>query len=208
MSGKFKPPSEELLHAYVDGVLPEAHRDEVTAYLAENPAEVSRMEAYLQQNAALRALGEALDAQPAPVLLPQRRRAIWARPALRAAAAVVLLALGGLGGWWLHGLKEREAYIGAGFVQQAAMAYRTYAPEVLHPVEVPAAQEKHLVAWLSKRLGKPLRAPHLSELGFELVGGRLLPGSTGPAAQLMYQDAQMNRLTLYVLTAGKGSGAR
>ena len=63
-----------------------------------------------------------------------------------------------------------------------------------------ADQEAHLVAWLSKRLGTQLKIPQLSGLGFNLVGGRLLPGDQGPVAQFMYQDAQGQRLTLYVRT--------
>ena len=69
-----------------------------------------------------------------------------------------------------------------------------------HPVEVGADQEAHLTAWLSKRLGSQLKVPHLTAAGYELVGGRLLPGSNGPAAQFMYQDAHGQRLTLYVRT--------
>jgi anti-sigma factor RsiW len=42
--------------------------------------------------------------------------------------------------------------------------------------------------------------PHFSAEGFDLVGGRLLPGEQGPVAQFMYQDAQGRRLTLYVRT--------
>jgi anti-sigma factor RsiW len=42
--------------------------------------------------------------------------------------------------------------------------------------------------------------PHLAATGYELVGGRLLPGADGPAAQFMYQDAHGQRLTLYVRT--------
>jgi anti-sigma factor RsiW len=38
----------------------------------------------------------------------------------------------------------------------------------------------------------------LSGEGYELVGGRLLPGETGAVAQFMYQDAKGKRLTLYV----------
>jgi anti-sigma factor RsiW len=75
-----------------------------------------------------------------------------------------------------------------------------YSPEVRHPVEVAADQEGHLVAWLSKRLGAPLKIPRLDGLGYGLVGGRLLPGEQGPAAQFMYQDAKGQRLTLYVRT--------
>ena len=56
----------------------------------------------------------------------------------------------------------------------------------------------HLVGWLSTRLGAEVRAPQLENLGFLLMGGRLLPGDTGPGAQLMYQDSSGQRLTLYL----------
>ncbi|MDP1651497.1 MAG: anti-sigma factor, partial [Rhodocyclaceae bacterium] len=82
--------------------------------------------------------------------------------------------------------------------RQAALAHAVFSPEVRHPVEVGAAEETHLVAWLSKRLGAELKPPRLSGHGFELVGGRLLPGDVGPVAQFMYQDARGQRLTLYV----------
>lgn len=98
-----------------------------------------------------------------------------------------------------------------GFVRAAAVAHAVYAPEVRHPVEVAAGDRAHLVAWLSKRLDTPLRAPDLAAQGFELVGGRLLPGERGPSAQLMYQDAQGLRVTLYVArndAAGPASAFR
>jgi len=46
-------------------------------------------------------------------------------------------------------------------------------------------------------LGKPIQAPVLESLGFQLLGGRLLPADGQPAAQFMYQDAGGRRLTLY-----------
>ena len=73
-----------------------------------------------------------------------------------------------------------------------------YAPEVRHPVEVGANDEEHLVRWLSKRVGTNLKAPQLSAVGYDLVGGRLLSGPQGPVAQFMYQDGRGQRLTLYV----------
>lgn len=81
---------------------------------------------------------------------------------------------------------------------RAARAHAVFVSEVRHPVEVDATQQEHLVAWLSKRLGTQLRVPVLAEQGFELLGGRLLPGTEGPVAQFMYQDASGKRLTLYV----------
>ena len=40
------------------------------------------------------------------------------------------------------------------FARQAVLAHVVYSPEVRHPVEVRAAQQEHLVQWLSKRLGR------------------------------------------------------
>jgi len=87
---------------------------------------------------------------------------------------------------------------------RAARAHVVYSPEVRHPVEVDAKDQDHLVKWLSKRLDIPLKVPVLVQEGFELLGGRLLPGSDGPVAQFMYQDAAGKRLTLYVTPTRKG----
>jgi anti-sigma factor RsiW len=73
-----------------------------------------------------------------------------------------------------------------------------YTPERRHPVEVAASEEEHLINWLSKRLNRPLSVPSLQEYGYSLVGGRLLPGEAGPAAQFMYENGSGARLTLYV----------
>ncbi|MEX3825110.1 anti-sigma factor, partial [Paraburkholderia sp. BR14262] len=87
--------------------------------------------------------------------------------------------------------------------RRADIAYAVYSPEQRHPVEVGAADEEHLVAWLSRRLGKPLSVPSLAEYGYTLVGGRLLPGNTGPAAQFMYENDAGERLTLYVASSAR-----
>jgi anti-sigma factor RsiW len=86
---------------------------------------------------------------------------------------------------------------------RAARAHLVYTPEVRHPVEVDAKQQDHLVKWLSKRLDLPLKVPVLTQEGFELLGGRLLPGGEGPVAQFMYQDSAGKRLTLYVTPTKK-----
>ena len=87
---------------------------------------------------------------------------------------------------------------------RAARAHLVYSPEVRHPVEVDAKEQDHLVKWLSKRLDVPLKVPVLTQEGFELLGGRLLPGNDGPVAQFMYQDPAGKRLTLYVTPTRKG----
>jgi anti-sigma factor RsiW len=83
------------------------------------------------------------------------------------------------------------------FTSDALDAYRLYVVEVRHPVEVPGDQRPHLDQWLSKRVGSPLRAPELDKIGLKLVGGRLLPGPTGPTAFFMYEAPSGERFTLY-----------
>ncbi len=95
---------------------------------------------------------------------------------------------------------------GLAFAHDAVVAHAVYTPESRHPVEVAAAEEAHLVQWLSRRLGAPLKAPALHAWGFELLGGRLLPGDAGPRAQFMYQDGAGRRLTLYVTVFDAANG--
>jgi anti-sigma factor RsiW len=120
-------------------------------------------------------------------------------------AAALLLAFGlGWGGnmrwqaWQESAFGVARARNVNDFARQAQVAYAVFSPEVRHPVEVEAAQQQHLVQWLSKRLNRPLKVPNLTEQGFELVGGRLLPGGDGARAQFMFQSAAGERITLYV----------
>jgi anti-sigma factor RsiW len=189
--------TEADLHAYVDGVLPLARAAEVEAYLAERPEEAARLAAYREQRAALRReFDPVLDEPPPPRL--RVPRPYWLRPLLRYAAVVAAFALGGVIGWHLHAYTAGERAEAASWPRRAAIAHVVYSPEVRHPVEVGADQEAHLVTWLSKRLGTPLKVPHLGEQGYALVGGRLLPGDREPVAQFMYQNGTGQRLTLYV----------
>ena len=84
-------------------------------------------------------------------------------------------------------------------------AYRTFVVDTAHPVEVKATEQDHLVQWLSNRLGQSVKAPDLTEFGFRLMGGRVLPAATsGVAAQLMYDDDHGTRLTLYLRNGESG----
>ena len=175
-----------------------------------------------QDDAELKALSQALHELYDPVLeepVPERvsarvrvRRASWRIAAIAAGWVALGLAAGVLAGWQLHAWRAGappQAEV-PGFVKRAAVAHAVYSPEVRHPVEVGADQEQHLVAWLSKRLGAPLRAPKLDDVGYFLVGGRLLPGegaagAPAPVAQFMYQCKQGTRVTLYLRTNAAGS---
>ena len=189
------PVTEADLHAYVDAKLPPARVAEVEAYLAERPDEAARIAAYREQAQALRREFERVLDEPVPERLALPRRA---GPVRRFAAVAAWIALGGVIGWEVHAYTAVRQVEAGAWARRAAMAHAVYSPEVRHPVEVGADQEAHLVAWLSKRLGTPLKVPQLGGLGYALVGGRLLPGDRGPVAQFMYQDGKGIRLTLYV----------
>ena len=190
--------SESDRQAFVDGRLDEARRAEVGAYLDAHPEEAERVAAYRAQNAALHALFDPILEEEIPPAMRRPARPQWRLPLARAAAAAFFLVLGGGAGWWLHGVQGEEDLDYSVLGERAAEAHAVYTPEVRHPVEVAADQEAHLVGWLSKRLGAPIRAPNMNEVGFELVGGRLLPGAEAAAAQLMYENARGERLTLYL----------
>jgi anti-sigma factor RsiW len=190
---------ESDLHAYVDGRLAEDRRREVDQFLATHPEDMERARVYQEQNQALHALFDGVLSEPLPTQWQNPRRG-WKSLVKPVAAAALWIVIGGWLGWSLRGTYNGRSAATIPFARQAATAHAVYTPEVRHPVEVTAAEEEHLVNWLSKRLGNRLQVPHLSSLGYELVGGRLLPGEQGPVAQFMYQEKNGQRLTLYVKT--------
>lgn len=192
------PVTEAELHAYVDGLLLEASRAEVEAYLLVHSEDADRVRAWREQNRALHGLFDPVLAEPLPARMRISVLRSSLRPVLRAAAVVAWLTLGGVVGWHLRAFDAARPAEAIVFARQAAIAHVVYSPEVRHPVEVGADQEAHLVGWLSKRLGARVKVPQLNALGYPLVGGRLLPGNQGPVAQFMFQDSNGQRLTLYV----------
>lgn len=191
--------AEEELHAWADGALAPGRAAEVEATLREDPALAAEVEAWRRQNEALHALFDpVLREEPPAWLCPRalqaRRRSLW----LRAAAGLLLFALGLGAGWGLNDALDDSASLPARLADESVSAHKVFTVEVRHPVEVAAAEEQHLGAWLSKRLGAPLRTPNLEGEGFALIGGRLLASAGEPAAQFMYENADKARLTLYV----------
>ncbi len=232
---KTLPITEDDLQAYVDDALTAARRSQVEAWLVAHPGDAERVGAYRTQKQAIKALFDPLLDEPLPAALsalsvqPLRGSARETgdealetaavdrkkRPILkswmlqRLAAGVLIAALGSVVGWVGHGSYHANADLVrmAPLPRQAAVAHVVYAPDIRRPVEITADHEEALVKWLSKRLDVPVTVPRLSASGYELVGGRLLPGTSGPVAQFMYQAASGQRMTLYVTTEGAGQSA-
>ena len=210
MTAPLRRPSEDELHALVDGRLPDAQAAALRRRIADDPELTATVEAWRsQRNLLARHLATVAD-EPLPegllaLAADLRQRRLHSSPWQRWGGMAAGLLLAFLAGWGGHAqwqVRQAATSIAAAasttFARQALAAHVVYAPEVRHPVEVDASQQDHLVQWLSKRLGRALKVPHLEPQGFALVGGRLLPAEGGARAQFMYENPAGERVTIYV----------
>jgi len=201
---------EGELHALVDGELDPARQAEVEAWLSENAEAAGRVARYRAQNAGLHALFDGvLNEDLPPVIvdaLAGRRR--WLPRGAAIAAGFALLLSGAVAGWVVRG----EVPFGADEPAQIAAA----GPAIDTQVLMERATSAHVVSsdddlrlanatgaaeigqYLSTRMGEKVRVPQLTSLGYRLVGSRVLPDTGGPAAQFVFEDADGERVTLYV----------
>jgi anti-sigma factor RsiW len=193
------PVIEEELHAFVDGELPAERHAVVEQWLATHADDAARVAAWRAQAEAIRARYDAVADEPVPARFDldklARSRPAWTQ--LAAAAIILAFVVGGGAGWFGRGFLD-----GAGPVRsvtaEAVDAHRLYIVEVRHPVEVTGADPTHLGQWLSRRIGYALRAPDLDASGLKLLGGRLLPSPSAPAAAFfMYEGTTGERFTVY-----------
>lgn len=207
------------LHAFVDGELSEERRREVAHWLADQPEAAARVAAWRSQNEAIRRLFPAASAfrpqatvrapEPADETIretdfhveTQRRRARGPSVTFAMLVAVALIAGAGI-------MLMREAVSGrgvdaipfvpaaqeamAGIGPRAVAAFRAYADDAVHAVEV-AGTDPALAGWLKARTGLA-RTPDIA--GARLVGARVIPGAIQPAAFLLYETGERARLSL------------
>jgi anti-sigma factor RsiW len=200
--------TRDTLMAYADGQLDAVQISAVEAYLAANPDAAAEVALLQRQSHALHTLFDPVAAEPVPARLrprriaaaqTQRRGRAWSW----AAAAIVVLGLGVGAGWFARPLFEGQP-ASASLIADAVNAHSVFVAENRHAVEVGSDDSAHLSSWLSNRLDTNLGLPDLNAQGFTLVGGRLLPGEPdlgGRAAQLMYENASKQRITVYVTAA-------
>lgn len=196
--------TEADLHAYADDRLDIDARQRVEAWLAVHPDRAAEVADWRAQNAAIRALYAEAPRAFDSAALARPARPVLLRPLMAIAAALVLMVAGGAIGYALRSPAPGDGPA-ARLIASALAAHALYSNEQRHAVEVAASDAAHLSTWLSNRLDRKLGMPDLSAEGFTLVGGRLLPPEAGigvgPAAQLMYENAGAERITLYVTAA-------
>lgn len=203
------PVTEHELHAYLDGELAADRRQAVEAWLRAHPDDAARLASWRAQTEAIRARYAAVAEEPIPERLKLERLRGPGRSWVAIGAAAVLAAFlcGGAIGWVARGAAAASPTGFQIFTGEALDAYKLYAVEVRHPVEVPGSERPHLTQWLSKRLGFDLRIPDLEAMKLKLVGGRLLPGPAGAAAFFMYEGPSGERFTFYCAHSPEGETA-
>jgi len=196
------PVTEDELHAYIDNELPVERRADVEAWLAAHAEDAERVQSWRAMADALHARYDSVADEAVPKRLEIERLVRQPRKWMLGAMAAALLAFvaGGGVGWFARGASAEPSAF-QNLTLDALDAHRLYVVEVRHPVEVPGSERAHLQQWLTKRCGWEVRAPALETTGLKLVGGRLLPGPTGPASFLMYEGPTGERFTLYTSRA-------
>ncbi len=191
------------LHAYADGEIAGQECRVLDERLANDPEARAKVEAWRRQKAWLKEAFDPVLEEAAPsnikAALRQRRGITLSPHAI--AAALALLIVGGAAGWFAS--LQVNAPKAMEFADFAIEAHEIYTRENRHAVEVAANDSEHLTSWLSKRVGHKLVIPDLTARGYTFLGGRLLAAGLQPAAQLMYEDANKRRITIF-LTANEG----
>ena len=195
--------SDMDINAYVDGELDAQELAQIEVWLADHPLDAARVHAYKLQKLQLHMLYDLPKNTPLPAGVREALEATSVRRWLpgwrQLAAGLLLLAVGGAGGFWSDAMVDGvQRQPGTQFVNRAINAYAVYAYDAARPVEIGANDETDYVAWLSDRLGQQIRTPDLSPAGFELIGGRLVNDNGEPAALFMYENDSGGRVTLYV----------
>ncbi|MGT2469448.1 anti-sigma factor family protein [Paraburkholderia terrae] len=217
MSDQQTPISEEEIHAYVDGTLSDERREEVERAIELNPALAARVSDYFSLNNMFHERYDRVLNEPVPARLrmPEKRRWLSAAnwPQFAGMAAALVLGIGiGVGtnmgkdvaapGASAPSVTSSTRPVSADasevFAQKAALAHVVYMPTVSRPAQIGQDHEQDFVQYLSNKLGTDVHPPMLTKSGFELAGGRILPGDDGPVAQFMYHNANGERVTLCI----------
>jgi anti-sigma factor RsiW len=189
------PFTEEELHAYLDGELPETRRRVVEAHLRTHREDARRLEAYRADGAAIARIfsraGEAIEwSKSEPVHVNTSSSSI---PWRRAAAIALFIAGATLGLLWQnHGTNDDLRQFG----RQAAIEYELLNNGKSTPVMTVSLEE--VTRALSTALGSSVQFHDPSGSGYRLVGSRVMPAVGATRVQLAFRGPDAEVITMFL----------
>lgn len=198
------PPTEHVLHAYVDHQLDEADRLTLETWLAAHPDVALQVRQWQEDAQLLRAaLSGDLQREANPELDPAFIRQRLRRNRYRhfATAAVLLLAVsvGGLSGWQAREMTLSNA---TPPMADAVQAYRMFAVNDTMASDWNPEKSNDAQQWLDRNFARAERLPNMEAAGFRPVSGRMTSTEQGPAAMVVYKDEQGRTLSFYIRPPG------
>jgi anti-sigma factor RsiW len=193
-------PSEADIHAYIDGQMDATDYARMEAWLARNPSRAEEIRGWQRDAQQLRAAFGGLppaDGQRTldPTTIRARRRhRVRVRIAM-AAVLILTLGVGMVGGWQARRLAAPAT---TAPMADALQAYRMFASNRHLNLDVTQHEPGQLQTWLLQHFRNAPRLPDLDGAGFHPVGARLLATDSGPAAMVLYQNAQGGAISFYI----------
>lgn len=186
-------PSEEELHAYIDGELAADRRVAVGAYLRDHPAEALRLEAYRADGAAIARLFAQTPQAPRSRRAPSGRS--WGREAWIRTAAVLVMAITFAAGltWYWQGRVDETVW--ARFGAEALAAHLVSSKSDSPPRMTISLQD--VGEFFATAIKAPIRVVDPANREFVLVGSQFLTGAKGRVAQLAFRDGAGVLITMY-----------
>ncbi|NII09261.1 anti-sigma factor [Oleiagrimonas sp. C23AA] len=191
--------TENDIHAYIDGQMNATERVRFEQAMRRDPELAARVSAWQRDAQQLRAAfaGTPDDVVPAKLDPSSIRRAQRSRHRARlavAASLVLSLLVGGSLGWQMRAMQgPAEAPMA-----DALQAYRMFATATPMRADVETAQSGQMQHWLGQQFGHQVQLPSLKKAGFTPVSGRLMATAVGPAALVVYRNAQGDAISFYV----------
>ncbi len=165
-----RPITEDDLNGYVDRRLDAAREAQVVAYLDAQPDVARRIARQREERDLLRAALAPIAEEPVPpeldlkrMIEAQRRPRAFGGWTNAAAAAVVLLFVGGAGGWTMRGAGLPATEGVQSLSREAVASYVAYAPDRARPVEL--RERAEFATWAADRIGFPVVIPDLAASG-------------------------------------------
>jgi anti-sigma factor RsiW len=189
------PVAEEELHAYIDGELPEARRADVEAYLIKHPGEARRLDAYRADGETIARIFSRGDSV-SRVTRPASARSLRFFAAVswrQAAAAVLILAVGTISGWFARDRVTDTDMEQLG--REAVAAHLILNSPGVEPLATSSLDD--LSRMISDALGVQKRMQDPSSSGFSIVGAQLVPQAKGRAVQLVFKGPNDETITFY-----------